>query len=107
MAKKKRTPPARPSDILLGQLLQQCRLSKDWTALQLGKRIKETEQQIVKYENGTYVPIAKLEEMTEVMDARIPKKLIRKISSARQREKDAGEALGELEELYRAAFSDD
>lgn len=88
----------------LGRNIERMRLAKGISRKQLGKFIKETEQQIAKYENGTLIPLANLEVLAKSMGEEIPKKLIRRISTLRKIEKDSKVEQKELIDLYNQAL---
>lgn len=103
---KKRNEYYPPAQIALGEHLMQLRESRDVSRKALGKIVKMPEQQIAKYEAGAFVPISMLENITKTLGAQIPKKIIRQISAAREREKDGSEEQELLAELYAQAFED-
>ena len=77
--------------------------------MQLGRKINQTEQQIVKYESGSVlVPLPIVEKIANALDEPITKKIIRKISTLRKLEVEKKtEMADELIDLYNQAFPDD
>ena len=95
----------RQSEIFLGQKLKQLRNSIEMTQLELGKKTNDLSQQIDRYEAGAFIPLPKLEELAEALGTRIPKKIIRKISTERKLEVEtASERNEQLIGLYSLAF---
>lgn len=94
------------SDALLGKQIERYRLHIGMTRKQLGKIINEPEQKIAAFERGEFIALSTIEAIGLAMDCQAPKKIIRKISDLRFREKekfaDEQEALCEL---YAQLFS--
>lgn len=104
MAKKKLYT---PSSVTLGENLERLRLQRDMTRLQLGKKVNAKEQQIAKFEQGEFIPLPMLEKIGLALDDQIPKKVIRKISSLREKAKMEGEESEELQRLCAKVFLGD
>jgi len=95
------------ADIVLGEQIEKRRLAREVTRKQLGKVIKVTLQQIEKYEKGIdRVPMARLEIIGEFLDARVQKRIVRRISNLRKLESETGEIKDELVEIYSTIFDD-
>jgi transcriptional regulator with XRE-family HTH domain len=103
---KKRDSYLPPHQILLGELIMKLREANNLTRKEFSRKIRVTDQQLTKYEAGEFVPMAMLETIAKTLDAEIPKRIIRRISAAREREKDGSDEIETLEELYREAFED-
>ncbi|MAR57023.1 MAG: hypothetical protein CMM93_07560 [Rickettsiales bacterium] len=103
---KKRKAAYPEAQIVLGEEIRALRERQQVTIKELAKRVRVTEQQMVKYEAGAFVPIPMLEAISKTLDAEIQKKYIRQISAAREREKDGSEEQELLCALYREAFEE-
>ena len=103
---KKRKPEYSSAQIFLGEQIKKLRESRSVSIKELGKLINVPDQQVVKYEAGAFVPISMLETISKKLGAEIPKKYIRQISAAREREKDGSDEQELLLELYEQAFEE-
>ena len=94
------------SNIVLGKNIERLRLIKNMSSMQLGRKVKQTRQKIIKYECGaTLVRLAMLENIACALDEPIPKKIIRKISIVRKLEvENDTEMADELIALYNQAL---
>jgi len=97
------------SNIMLGDKIERLRVRKKMSRMQLGRKINQNEQQIVKYESGfSLIPLAILERIACALDDPIAKKIIRKISAFRKLEiKNKTEMTEELIDLYNQALPED
>lgn len=102
----KRAPAPNEAERLLGQELARLRRIKGVNARDLAKKIRETEQQIKRYEAGAFVPLGVLEAFAEALGEPIQKRDIRRISNLRKFEKEKGEIMPELAEIYAQLFVD-
>ncbi len=84
MAKRQRT--STEAEKFLGKRIEQIRLARGITRMQLGRTVNVPEQQIEKYERGALVPLPMLEAIGEALDEPIPKRIIRRISFSRKLE---------------------
>lgn len=91
--------------MILGRELAKLRRIKGVVARDLAKKIRETEQQIKRYEAGAFVPLGVLEAFAEALGEPIAKRDIRRISNLRKLEKETGEILPELAEIYAQLFA--
>jgi transcriptional regulator with XRE-family HTH domain len=102
-----KTFPASPSSIFLGKRIERTRLHLGLTRLHVAKVLRETEQQIRKYEQGGFISLPKIEQIAELFGAPIQKKLIRRISTIRKFGQEHDTIYDEeLKELYNEAFED-
>ena len=102
--KRTRTPTV--AEEVLGRELARLRRIKGVNARDLAKKIRETEQQIKRYEAGTFVPLPVLEALTDAMGEPIQKRDIRRISNLRKLEMEGHDVMDELCDLYREVFAD-
>jgi len=94
----------RKSGVILGRNLERLRLYKQVSRRDLAKKIKKSDQQIAKYENGAFVPLPIIEAITAILGEPVPKKIIRKISFTRKLEVEEKVDMEEkLIELYNEA----
>ncbi len=96
--------PATEADLFLGQRIRTYREHRGMTVLQLGRAVNQPYQQIEKYEAGLRIPAPVLEELGDVLDMRVHKRLIRQIIAARKREEATEEEQPELLAIYDEAF---
>jgi transcriptional regulator with XRE-family HTH domain len=94
------------SNIALGKNIERLRLIKNMSPMQLGRKINQTKQQILRYECGTtLVRLSMLESIACALDEPIPKKIIRKMSIVRKLEvENDTEMADELIALYNQAL---
>lgn len=92
---------------MLGQLIEQKRRACGLSQMDLGRRINQKQQQIVKYEAGEFVPLPVLEAICAALDTTAPKRLIRRISFLRKLEMETETEQAELIPLYHEIFSSD
>jgi len=97
------------SNIILGKNIERVRLVKNMTRMELGRKVNQTLQQIVKYETGiALVALPVLEGIGGAFKEPIPKKIIRRICNARKLEVERKtELTDELTDLYNQAFPED
>lgn len=89
---------------LLGGHIERWRLAQEMTRKELAKKMRETWQQIEKYERGEFIPISTLEKIAQILGTPIQKRVIRRISKLRSLEIDAQVEQKELIDLYNEAF---
>ena len=106
MAKMKPKPKSE-DQLTLGAHLERLRRLQEMPRKELGRRVKVTEQQIARYEEGAFVPMAMIERLTEELDFPIQKKWIRRISAMREQIKENGEGHELLAALYKDVFEED
>ena len=88
------------SNVFLGKKIEELRLLRGMTRLELGKKLKVTIQQMDKYEAGIdTIPLSLLEKIEEACNIYLPKKYMRKIGVLRQSE-DEAESEQELLQIY-------
>ncbi len=95
------------AEIALGKAIAELRMAKGMKHMELGKIINATQRQMVLYEKGDFIPLARLEQIGEALGAPIDKRTIRRISILRKMEKDNKEQQDELETLYQQMFAGD
>ena len=97
------------SNIILGKNIERIRIAKNMTRMQLGRKVNQVEQQIIKYESGTdLIALPMLEKMGSALDEPIAKKIIRKICFVRKLEVDKKiDLTDELIDLYNQALPED
>jgi transcriptional regulator with XRE-family HTH domain len=97
------------SNIVLGKNIERLRLLKNMSCAQLGRKINQTKQHIVRYECGeALVPLTVLEDIAFTLDEPIAKKIIRRISIVRKLEVENNtEMADELIALYDIALPED
>ncbi len=94
------------AEIFLGKKIAEFRISKNIQRIEIAKKIRQTERQIEKYENGEFIPIPVLESIMEAMGEPIQKRLIRQISNLRKLEKETKIEQDELISLYQQIFEE-
>ena len=102
MANEYRT--GKSAEIILGKELEKLRVAKGLTRMQLGRKIKVTDQQVARYEAGDFVPMSVLESIAEALGEPIQKRIIRRISILRKIEMEMQEEPEELAALYQEMF---
>jgi hypothetical protein len=102
---KKRVPSK--SEIILGKNIENMRLAKNITRRQLGKVINQLEQKVKSYEKGGFVPLTVIEDIGDAFNERVPKRIIRRISTFRKNEIAHNIIHDELCDLYNEAFEMD
>ena len=95
---------ASKAQFLLGKKIESYRKYQGLGRAQLGKIVNETEQQIGRFEAGSFVPIATLDRIAKALDNRIEKRTLRRIQKYRDIElhekADQPELLGFYEEAF-------
>lgn len=100
-----KTPAQYQTEHYLGQLLQAARKAQGLTPKQLGHAVNVTLQQITRYEEGAFIPLPLIENLTGALGQRAPKKLIRRISFLRKLEAEKKQDHAqELCDLYDEVF---
>lgn len=96
------------SNVVLGRNIERLRLLKEMSRMQVGRKVNQKEQQIVRYERGgALVPLPVLERIAEALGEPIAKKIIRRISSVRKLEVEKNTKMDdELIDLYNEAVPD-
>lgn len=94
-----------PASKLLGSRIKALRLHLGMTPLDLGRKVNQPLQQIVKFEEGHFIALAMLEELGLALGAPIAKKIIRRISFLRKLELELGEEQSDLAEIYGELFA--
>lgn len=104
MKKRVRTPTL--AEEVLGKELAKLRRIKAVNARDLARTIRETEQQIRRYEAGAFIPLPVLEALTEALGEPIQKRDIRRMSNLRKLEMEGNDVMDELVALYQELFED-
>lgn len=94
------------AELVLGQRIEAARKACGLSRRELARIIRETEQQIAKYEAGAFVPLPKIEAIGEAVGDRVEKRTIRRISNLRKLEMEKGAEQHELCDLYAELFRD-
>lgn len=94
------------AELVLGQRIEDARKAVGLTRREMGRKIRETEQQIAKYESGGFVPLPKIEAIGEVVGDPVQKRIIRRISNLRKLEIEKGIEQHELSDIYAELFTD-
>jgi len=97
-----------PSDaeILLGERIQKLRLSRELSCMDLGRKIKRREGDIIKYEKGEIVPLSILEKIAEALSTPIRKRVIRRLSTLREKDELTEYESQELIDIYNEILED-
>lgn len=104
MSKKR---PPNKAELTLGKRIEQLRLAKGMSRLQVGRKVNELEQQIAKFEAGAFIPLSTLEAIASALGEPIPKRLIRRISFLRKLEIETQIEQGELVGLYEEILNNE
>lgn len=107
MSRHRKSKPC-PTNCYLGSLVSDARQMHPMTLKELAKRLRITHKQLEHYESGQdMIPIVMLENITEILSERVPKRMIRKIMKIRHLEPEKREDLQqELIDLYRTVFEE-
>jgi transcriptional regulator with XRE-family HTH domain len=99
----------RESNMFLGKAIERLRILRNMSYMDLGRKINQTKQQIIRYERGeVIIPVNILEQIAYELEQPIAKRIIRKIVIARKIEREEEiELTDELIALYGQVLVDD
>jgi len=95
------------AELILGERIQRLRIERELSCMDLARKIKRRESDIIKYEKGEIVPLSILEKIAEELSTPIRKKVIRRLGNLRNKYELTEEENQELIDIYNEILEDD